>query len=360
MNPYRRREGVALLFVLGAMAVLAAVASALHRSSLDDWRLGRSELDRVRAEAVALCALEVAGVLMARDDRPYSWFPRRGADGAPPRTADDQTIQLSEIEEAWMELAGEPAREARIDGEAVVLEVEDEGSRMNLNRVPGENLARLVQVVGGGTGETEGTLGPRPEARVLGMISGLEDWRDPDGEIRAEGAESGFYEDRDPVGYLPRNGALQSVEELALVRGWSGVWRKPSSAPMVREGGPPVEVALLDLVTVHGVTPRISVNAASRVVLSAVPGIFESPVREELLDRLERHRPYRNRNEVLAVLEAVDPSAAAAAAGWVDVRSDFFRLVASVPVRGGSRLRLVRVVRRLPDGRQVIVEQRKA
>lgn len=52
------------------------------------------------------------------------------------------------------------------------------------------------------------------------LIASLLDWLDPDDEPREGGAESDYYEGLDPP-YDAKNGPLDSIEELLLVRGWT-------------------------------------------------------------------------------------------------------------------------------------------
>lgn len=51
-------------------------------------------------------------------------------------------------------------------------------------------------------------------------IDSLLDWLDPDNEPRPNGAEISYYQQLDPP-YVPKNGRLDTVEELLLIRGWS-------------------------------------------------------------------------------------------------------------------------------------------
>lgn len=52
------------------------------------------------------------------------------------------------------------------------------------------------------------------------LIAALLDWLDEDSETRASGAEDDYYINLEP-GYYAKNGPLDTVEELLLVKGWT-------------------------------------------------------------------------------------------------------------------------------------------
>jgi hypothetical protein len=89
--------------------------------------------------------------------------------------------------------------------------LEDESAKINLNALvqldeqhPGENVGR--QILMGLPGMTEN------------IADSILDWIDMDDEPREYGAESDYYNGLNPP-YSPKNGPLESVEELLLVEG---------------------------------------------------------------------------------------------------------------------------------------------
>lgn len=106
----------------------------------------------------------------------------------------------------------------------------DENRKININRVPADVLLRLP--------------GMSPE-----KVAALLDWRDADAEIREGGAEEPFYMGlKQP--YICRDGDLESLGELELVRGFS--------REDVRR--------LANIATVYG-DGRVNINTASADVL---------------------------------------------------------------------------------------------
>lgn len=113
-------------------------------------------------------------------------------------------------------------------------EVQRDGSKLNLNLATAGQL-RLV-------------LG-REE-----LVSSLLDWRDPDHVERTDGAERSWYHNAGRPG--PRNAALRSVDELALVRGFE----------------PSLIARLRPMITLQG-RGTISLKDAPLEVLAGLPGM---------------------------------------------------------------------------------------
>lgn len=85
-----------------------------------------------------------------------------------------------------------------------------EASKLNLNTATEEQIRELLTPLLLDLGITA------PEE----LIAALLDWRDEDEDLRDGGAETEYYETLDPP-YLPKNGPLDTIEELLMVRGFS-------------------------------------------------------------------------------------------------------------------------------------------
>lgn len=343
---------MALLLVLGAVAVLASVSSALHRTSLAEARLAHHQSYRARAAALARTGVEVAKLLLLKDVRPYTWFPRYGEGGAVPTRIEGGEVTLSDLEEAMLLLSEGGPVPYELDGGVVQVTLEDEAGRLNLNRMPGDHFTRLLQVLGAGYEAPEDFLGEEANKRALGLAQVLEDWRDRDDDTRGEGAETAQYEKLGGLGYRARDEALQSAQELAYLKGFTPELLYGSGGGGdVGQGG----ARLVDQVSVHGVLARVNANSASRVVLASLPGIFESPARAELVERVVGMRPYPTRQALQQAIEVVDPEAAGKAVPWLDVRGDYIRVRAVGILPGRARATREVVIRRQPGPRLQVV-----
>ena len=81
-----------------------------------------------------------------------------------------------------------------------------EAGKVNINWISDATLRKII-----------GQLGLEGEARDV-VIDSILDWRDPDDFIRINGAENDYYQSlKEP--YNCKNGNLDSIEELLLVRG---------------------------------------------------------------------------------------------------------------------------------------------
>ncbi|MDZ4862401.1 MAG: type II secretion system protein GspK [Gemmatimonadota bacterium] len=105
---------------------------------------------------------------------------------------------------------------------------------------------------------------PATLRRLIGadsLVAALLDWEDADDLARPEGAEAKWY--RSMHRELPRNGALASMEELALIRGFDR----------------PTVARLRELLTTDG-NGTVDLNGASLDVLAALPGMTRGALAE--------------------------------------------------------------------------------
>ncbi len=90
-------------------------------------------------------------------------------------------------------------------GMQLIIRIEDERGKVALDRLDAQTAARLAEAAGLG--------GDRARIAAASLL----DWTDDDDEPGEDGAERDYYQAR---GQLIRNGRLQSIDELAQVRGF--------------------------------------------------------------------------------------------------------------------------------------------
>lgn len=95
------------------------------------------------------------------------------------------------------------------DEKRVRFGITDESSKLNINTATGEQLSALI-----GQFATE-------EMNVDALVDALIDWRDTNKAPMPNGAEAEYYSRLDPP-YAVKNANYDTVEELLLVRGFSG------------------------------------------------------------------------------------------------------------------------------------------
>jgi type II secretory pathway component PulK len=99
-----------------------------------------------------------------------------------------------------------------LDGEEYTMRygITPEAGKLNINAASEDELRRLL----------EGILPDLNIENTGELVDALLDWLDEDDEPRPNGAEREFYEFLEP-GYYPKNGPLDTIEELLLIKGFS-------------------------------------------------------------------------------------------------------------------------------------------
>lgn len=163
------------------------------------------------------------------------------------------------------------------------------------------------------------------------LIDCLIDWVDEGDEHRINGAESDdpFYHER---GYEVKNGPLDSVEELLLIKGWTEA--VVFGGPSEEEGGEPLK-GIYSKFTVWG-DGKISVNDADELLLLGICDIDELVVEDIKRARLgvdgeagTLDDGIKDLNEVAGMTPAV--------AKWLTVRDTKFLRVVSIGEVDGVR-----------------------
>lgn len=123
------------------------------------------------------------------------------------------------------------------------------------------------------------------ERLALEIVDAIVDWVDEDDIESDQGAETSYYQSlQNP--YNCRNGLIQSIEELLLIKGVSlDVLHGTAKTP-----------GLADFLTVHGNDSKININTASKELIKAM----EAPLSDDLMERLHTYRLDEANKEQLA------------------------------------------------------------
>ncbi|BCR05987.1 hypothetical protein DESUT3_30560 [Desulfuromonas versatilis] len=269
MKSLRQEKGMVLLLVLVVVALLASLLTELAFSTLVDLRLTETFRDSTRAYYLAKGGVRVGRIILQEDSNEY-----------------DARNDPSEL---WsLGLANYPV------GDGVVsVTVEDQGGKLDVNR-----LVRDVQ------GQPRVNVDPdfkgyfyRFFRDVLGLANGEEltaaliDWIDEDDTPYVDpdtgatlGTESDYYLRLDKP-YPCKNGPFDTLEELALVRGFT----------------PEVMKLIRDHVTVHG-SGKININTATAEVLMSLSDdpVIDRAAAEDIIAIRERE-PYKSAADLQTV-----------------------------------------------------------
>ncbi|MGQ9575074.1 MAG: hypothetical protein ACUVUC_07125 [Thermoguttaceae bacterium] len=205
MQP-RRRRGMLLLVVLVVVALCSLAAATFSQLMLAEREAAELSVRKAQALALTESGLETARFLLSLTpemqsqaggwyDNPFSLRGVLVADSETARRRGRFTIVAPRVENGYFS--------------GIRFGLEDESCRVNLNalaeldrKVPGSGRSILMAL----PGMTEE------------IADAILDWLDPDDEPREFGAELETYSLLYPP-YAPKNGKLDTLEELLLVRG---------------------------------------------------------------------------------------------------------------------------------------------
>jgi len=170
-------------------------------------------------------------------------------------------------------------RQVKLPEGQVEIRLEDEAGKINLNRVPGDLLLKLLQTL----------MVPRDQIQI--MVDSVEDWRTRGEQARPYGAKSNFYLQLEPP-YVSKDGPFETVEELSWVHGFEG-------SPMIPRLG--------EWLTVQAVPMGVDINSAPQQVLLAM-GLPLDVVQTIVSGR--QAMPYRTLQEIGPLVQTLqlDPS----------------------------------------------------
>jgi general secretion pathway protein K len=169
-------RGYALIAAVASIAVFASIALAVISATRIDIAKGHGEISSVRARLAAEAGMAIA------------------------------VHGLMNRETATLALLDGRTQELEFSGARLAITMMDERSKVALNFIDAPVIERMLNEAGLDTAQME-------IAR-----DSLLDWQDADDETLRNGAEAPFYAKR---GITPRNGFLQSIDELGMIRGFT-------------------------------------------------------------------------------------------------------------------------------------------
>lgn len=267
----RGRRGAALLLVLWIIGLLGIVTVSFAWDAFLEGKVVSFARKRSRADALAQSGMEIAKMLLDKQ------LTVTGDE-------DDDTIENDE----WYQSALSLSR----------------GGSMTLTRELGDGTIRVdIEPVGGGFGRNVNSLKDEDWERIFQNVLGLpedywpelidsfKDWVDEDDNPSENGAETDDYYATLDKPYSAKNGPLDTVEELLLIKGFSkailygGVLNPedPAESQVVVSNG------IARLLTTFG-DGKVNVNAVPDgdtgvQILMTLPGVDELGARAILEER---------------------------------------------------------------------------
>ena len=296
----RGERGFALIITLIVTTLLVAVVTEFIREVYVETTLRRSYRDGEQAVLMADSGI-MGGVRLLQTVL--------------------ATQSYTSLNDAWK------AKPLHIEDERGVLDVfiEEESGKLNLN------------VVVPPSGEYTGTYYAGVVTRLLkrlklstDLIDPLADWIDENEDPHRSGAEANWYQRQKPP-YAPRNGPLQTLEELRLVKGFDGKTFE----------------ALRPLVTVYtdypaAPTAPVNINTAPPEILASLDEALSDDLVKRITDR-RKNEPFKSPADLVKVagLEQI----ATGLQTRITTRGAVYRLIATARI--GETARTIEAVVRV-------------
>lgn len=222
----KSQRGIALVVVLWVLVLLSAIATGFSTSSHTEVRIARNMIANAQARALADGGIYRAIQKLINPGADNIWR----ADGS--------------------------LRSLDLGGERLLMSIQDEGGKIDLNAGAEPLLINLFR-----------NAGLDADASAA-MVDAIVDWRDRDHLVRLNGAEDNDYRAADK-GYGAKDAPFDTVEELLQVIGMTaGLYARVAPA-----------------LTVY--SRRIGVDPATAPiqVLRAIPGVDSATIEEILANR---------------------------------------------------------------------------
>ena len=175
------------------------------------------------------------------------------------------------------------------------IRVVGETGKININAISEASLRKMI-----------GQLGLEGEGRDV-VVDSILDWRDPDDLIHLNGAENDYYQSlKEP--YNCKNGNLDSIEELLLVRGvtpdlfYGKKETKKEGAGEAETGG---QIGLRDLFSIYSSGEQVDINSAAVPVLKAVLGLPTEAAQS--IVRAREEKPFLNQQDLVLRVPELAP-----------------------------------------------------
>ena len=242
-----------LVAVLASQNRLSAQTAFYHQQDLGNWAKLTAALNQAEME-----------LMMERMDEP----PRE--------------LEVSELqqinENPRYRFNGQPLQLHYAQPEGVVVRIYDHAGKINLREISRPRMRALL--------EKQLGEGLDVRAKLDALMGAWGDWLDLNDMAGLEGADTDYYLSLDPP-YRPRNGAMETVEEILLIRGFDEVF---------------ANVDLDAAFTLYGENELVNLNLATVEAMQLLPGLTDELIAEIVAWREENE--FRGNGDVAQIVPA--------------------------------------------------------
>jgi Type II secretory pathway, component PulK len=266
----RPRQGrgsvlVVVLWTLTLLSILIAVIASQVRLSAQAARLHRADLQEWAALSSALNQAEMELILTRM-----------------PQSLESRELDTLDRTEQYR-FNGEPLRLHYPQSEDVVVRIYDHAGKINLREIRRGFLRELLAKRLGDDADP---------ARLSELMSAWNDWTDLNDAAAPDGAEADYYLSLDPP-YRPRNGPIESVEEILLIKGFAEVF---------------ADVDLDAAFTIYGeANDQINLNLATVEAMQLLPGLDDESI--QAIVEFRRENEFRGPGDVARLIPAENMAA---------------------------------------------------
>jgi len=273
--PHAQQKGAVLIIVLWFVTIATVLVATLATEIRLSATLVFHNKSNVQLWADTLAAVRMAEMelLMARmpPDEEYNAIP------------------LSERRNRLFYFDGHELDLAYPAPKTVKVRAYDHAGKIDLLTLPDMQLYELLK----------NRIGDDPE-KLNALLDAWRDWKDRDELKRINGAEKEDYYEKLEIPYAPRNGNLETVDELLLIKGFNEVFK---------------DVNLDAAFTIYGGHTKINPNIATREALKMVPGLDEGSINTILTKRVKEE--FKSNDDLSLFMDGENLSQAMP---WIDVR----------------------------------------
>ncbi len=273
-------DGIALIMVLWVIVVLSLIVLEFSFAMRTGVNITKNLKEETQLYSIAQGGAQraIAELILKSD----------------PRVQQKRNKKLDEVpleQREWV-TDGRPYR-LEFDGGNCEVRIISEAGKVNINRVTEATLRRIM-----------GELGLEGAARDT-VTDSILDWIDPDDFVRINGAENDYYQSlKEP--YKCKNGNLDSIEELFLIRGVTpDLFYGRIQAKNGDKGGKGLGAGLKDIFTIYSSGEQIDINSASLPVLRVVLGLPTEVAKALIKTREEKG--FQNQQDLVVRVPEIIP-----------------------------------------------------
>lgn len=271
-SPLFGKKGVALIMVLWVMAILSIVALEFSFAMRTEITITKNHKEDLQRYAMAEGGVQraITELIYKHDPRTQQMKKTLSLEGIPPE------------QQEWV-ADGRPYTLPFTQGSCEI-RIMSEAGKININMVSESLLRKVI-----------GQLGLEGEARDV-VVDSILDWRDPNDFYRPNGAENDYYLSlKEP--YYCKNGNLDSIEELLLIKGVTPDLYHGKKGTQEGEEGATGRVGLKDIFSIYAPGEQVDINSATPLVMNMVLGIPREVSQQMVKAREEKS--FENQQDLL-------------------------------------------------------------